>query len=207
MRVFNPMWKWSYVNGNNSERGIIHQRSHSLFEVRDAESFMLVPRIFSGHWLMETLRKSLKSSSLNIDEFDSNAQLQNAKKTKKLNSVAFSPQANYADRATTACRRSWCQLLRIEGVAWSAQRIPPPLIRFSWPEPLLFHSSSSSVILMRLSGPGPGPLLLRKSGSVGNRTRDLWIWSQELWPLDYRGGLQNVKEKLILFLRLPEDTK
>jgi hypothetical protein len=34
--------------------------------------------------------------------------------------VAFSPQANYTDRATAACR----QLLRIEGLAWLAQRIP-----------------------------------------------------------------------------------
>jgi glutamate racemase len=36
---------------------------------------------------------------------------------KKLNSVALSPQANYTDRGTAACRRSCCQLLRIEGVA------------------------------------------------------------------------------------------
>jgi hypothetical protein len=36
--------------------------------------------------------------------------------------------------------------------------------------------------------PVPDPLLLRKSGSAGNRTRDLWICSQELWPLDHRGG-------------------
>jgi hypothetical protein len=36
--------------------------------------------------------------------------------------------------------------------------------------------------------PVPGPLLLRKSGSAVNRTRDLWICSQELWPLDHRGG-------------------
>jgi hypothetical protein len=35
----------------------------------------------------------------------------------------------------------------------------------------------------------PDPLLLRKSGSAGNRTRDLWICSLELWPLDHRGGL------------------
>jgi hypothetical protein len=35
----------------------------------------------------------------------------------------------------------------------------------------------------------PDPLLLRKSGNAGNRTRDLWICSQELWPLDHRGGL------------------
>jgi hypothetical protein len=31
-----------------------------------------------------------------------------------------SPQANYSYRATAA----WCQPLRVEGVAWSAQRIP-----------------------------------------------------------------------------------
>jgi hypothetical protein len=36
--------------------------------------------------------------------------------------------------------------------------------------------------------PVPDPLLLRKSGSAGNRTRDLCICSQELWPLDHRGG-------------------
>jgi hypothetical protein len=32
------------------------------------------------------------------------------------------------------------------------------------------------------------PPLLRKSGSAGNRTRDFWICSQELWSLDLRGG-------------------
>jgi hypothetical protein len=36
--------------------------------------------------------------------------------------------------------------------------------------------------------PVPDPLLLRKSGS-GNRTWNLWICSQELWPLDHRGSL------------------
>jgi hypothetical protein len=35
--------------------------------------------------------------------------------------------------------------------------------------------------------PVPDPLLLRKSGNGGKRTRDLWICSQELWPLDHRG--------------------
>jgi hypothetical protein len=38
--------------------------------------------------------------------------------------------------------------------------------------------------------PVPDPLLLRKSGSAGNRTRDHWICSQELWPLDHRDGLR-----------------
>ena len=37
--------------------------------------------------------------------------------------------------------------------------------------------------------PVPDPLLLRKSGSAGDRTRDLCICSQKLWPPDHRGGL------------------
>jgi hypothetical protein len=61
--------------------------------------------------------------------------------------------------------------------------------RFSRPEPLLFLPSSSSVVLTRLSGPVPDPLLLRTSGSAENVTRDIWICRQELWPLDHRGGL------------------
>jgi hypothetical protein len=44
--------------------------------------------------------------------------------------------------------------------------------------------------------PVSDPLLLRKSGRVGNRTRDLWICSQKLWPLDHRGGLNYPKETL-----------
>jgi hypothetical protein len=31
----------------------------------------------------------------------------------------LSPRANYTERATAACRRSDCQLLRIEGATWS----------------------------------------------------------------------------------------
>jgi hypothetical protein len=44
--------------------------------------------------------------------------------------------------------------LRIEGIAWSAQRIPTAVnLDFSEPESLLFHSNSSSGILTRPSGP------------------------------------------------------
>jgi hypothetical protein len=43
---------------------------------------------------------------------------------KKTKLRGLSPQANYIDRATAACRRSYYQLLRVEGVVWSAQRIP-----------------------------------------------------------------------------------
>jgi hypothetical protein len=40
------------------------------------------------------------------------------KATLKLHGL--SPRENYTDRATAACRRSDCQLLRIEGATWSA---------------------------------------------------------------------------------------
>jgi hypothetical protein len=36
----------------------------------------------------------------------------------------LSPRANYIDRATAVCRRSECQLLRIEGATWSSWRVP-----------------------------------------------------------------------------------
>jgi hypothetical protein len=49
-------------------------------------------------------------------------------------------------------------ILRIEGVAWSAQRIPTTVnLGFPDPELLLSYSSSSSVILTRLSGPRSRP--------------------------------------------------
>jgi hypothetical protein len=43
-------------------------------------------------------------------------------KTNKLHGL--SPRANYTDRAIAACRRSDCQLVRIENATWSAWRIP-----------------------------------------------------------------------------------
>jgi hypothetical protein len=36
--------------------------------------------------------------------------------------------------------------------------------------------------------PVPDPLLRIKSSSAGNRIQGLWVSSQELWPLDHRGG-------------------
>jgi hypothetical protein len=45
-------------------------------------------------------------------------------------------------------------ILRIEGVAWSAQRILTVVnLDILDPEPLLFHSSSSALTLTRLNGP------------------------------------------------------
>jgi hypothetical protein len=60
-----------------------------------------------------------------------------AKKTKL---HGLSPRANYTDRATAACRRSDCQLVRIES-ATRGQRDGSfrPYSRFSRQEPLLFY--------------------------------------------------------------------
>jgi hypothetical protein len=41
------------------------------------------------------------------------------KKNTKTKLHGLSPRANYTDRATAACRRSDCQLVRIEGATWS----------------------------------------------------------------------------------------
>jgi hypothetical protein len=45
--------------------------------------------------------------------------------------------------------------------------------------------------------PVPDPLLLRKSGSAGNRTRGLGVCSQELWPRDHRRGRSKVIRYII----------
>jgi hypothetical protein len=37
----------------------------------------------------------------------------------------LSPRANYTDRATAACWRSYCQLLRTEGATWSVCHVCP----------------------------------------------------------------------------------
>jgi hypothetical protein len=51
----------------------------------------------------------------------------------------LSPRANYTDRATAACRRSDCQLVRIEGANGQRDGSLWPYSRFSRQEPLLFY--------------------------------------------------------------------
>jgi hypothetical protein len=62
------------------------------------------------------------------------------------------------------------------------------LFRSSRPESLLFLQVAPQLLSRGWMDPVPDPPLLRKSGSAGNRIRDLWICSQKLWPLDHRGG-------------------
>jgi hypothetical protein len=55
--------------------------------------------------------------------------------------------------------------------------------------------------------PVPDPMLPRKSGSAGNRTRDLWICSQKLLPLDHKGGLVSLICQRILVYPLQKKIK
>jgi hypothetical protein len=48
------------------------------------------------------------------------------KKTNKL--CGLSPRTNYTNITTAACQRSKCQLLWIEGIAWSAGLIPTSVL-------------------------------------------------------------------------------
>jgi hypothetical protein len=85
----------------------------------------------------------------------------------------FGPQANYTDRATAACRRSLCQLLQIEGVVWSAHRIPTAVNLGFLDQNRYFSIQVAPQLIRRLVDPVSDPLLLRKSGSAGNRTQEL----------------------------------
>jgi hypothetical protein len=85
-------------------------------------------------------------------------------------------------------------------IGWSARRIPHgSLSQFSRPEPLHYFQVAPHLSLQGLSGPVPDPLLLRKSGSAGDQTRDHCVCSQELDQLtteadrtfDIRGGRLN----------------
>jgi hypothetical protein len=58
---------------------------------------------------------------------------------------------------------------------------PQSLISVSRPEPLIFFQVAPYLFSQGLSGP-------HSRLTADNRTRDLWVSSQELWPLDHRGG-------------------
>jgi hypothetical protein len=79
--------------------------------------------------------------------------------------------------------------LRIEGVAWSAQRIPTVTnLGFLDRSRYFFFQVALQLSSRGWVDPVPDPLLLRKSGNAGNRTQDLGICSHKLWPLDHRRG-------------------
>jgi hypothetical protein len=106
------------------------------------------------------------------------------------NSVTFSRQANYTVWATVTCRRNLVPTFADRGVTRGQRGRSPMVVNLSfldWSRYFFFqvapHLSSRGWV-----DPVTDVLLLRKSGSVGNRTRDLWVSSQEVWPLDHKGS-------------------
>jgi hypothetical protein len=98
----------------------------------------------------------------------------------------LSPQANYTDRETAAGRRSanfcGCRVV-------STTDTNGLILGFLYRSHYYFFQVAPQLYSWGWVNPVPHPLLLRKSGSAGNRTQNLWTCSQELWPLDHRGGL------------------
>jgi hypothetical protein len=74
-------------------------------------------------------------------------------------------------------------------VAWSARRITHGRYsQFSIPEPIRLFHVAPHLSSRGWVDPVADPLLRKKICSAGNRTRGLWVSSQELWLLDYRGS-------------------
>jgi hypothetical protein len=107
-----------------------------------------------------------------------------------LDSVDYSPQVNYTDWANANGRRILVPTFVDRRLSRGQRGGKPTAVNVSfidWSYYFFFRVAphlSSRV----WSDPFPDSLLGRKSGSAGNRTRDLWVCSQELWTLDHRGG-------------------
>jgi hypothetical protein len=117
----------------------------------------------------------------------------------KTNSLALSPRANYTDWAVATCRRNLVPTLVDRGMSRGQRGGSPTVGNLSFLDRSRYFFFQ---IAPHLSSWGwvdlvPDPLLLRKSGSAGNWTQDLWICTQELCPLDHRGGHVITKLKLI----------
>jgi hypothetical protein len=104
----------------------------------------------------------------------------------------ISPQANYTDRATAACRRSLCQLFADRGC-----RVVTATDPHGRPGPLLFHSSRFLFIPTRLSGPRSRRSTSHKIWYRPARTWDLWICSSEYIPL-YKHHYEDLKFEVTL---------
>jgi hypothetical protein len=87
-----------------------------------------------------------------------------------------------------------------KGVAWSAQWIPTAInLGFLDRSRCFFIQVAPQLSSWGWVDPIPDHLLLRKSGRAGDRTRDLWICSQKLWPLDHRGSVKQNLNCLVWF--------
>jgi hypothetical protein len=108
-----------------------------------------------------------------------------------ISSVALSPRANYTDWATATCWRNLVPTFADRGVSRGQRGRPPTVVNLSFLDRIRYFSFKYLLIYPHKGwvDPVPDPLLLRKSCSAGNQTRDLRVSRQVLWSLDNRGGL------------------
>jgi hypothetical protein len=106
----------------------------------------------------------------------------------------LSPRANYTDRATAACRRSDCQLLRIQGAHGLRGGSLRPYFRFSRQELLLFCQVAPQLYSRGWVDPVPDTLLfyLIVPGIEPANRCSLWINGYHLRPdqTDRQRGLK-----------------
>jgi hypothetical protein len=93
----------------------------------------------------------------------------------KKNSVSLSLQANYTDWATATCRRNFLSTFVGRAVSRGQRGGSPTVVNVSFLDRSSYISCKQLFIYPHKGwvDPVPDPLLLRKSGSAGNRTRDL----------------------------------
>jgi hypothetical protein len=107
----------------------------------------------------------------------------------KLNSVAVVRKRTIPTERPPLVGEASAKLLRVEDVAWSGQRILTAVnLGFLDRSHHFFIQVVPQLSSRGWVDPVPDPLPLKKSGRAGNRTWDLWICSQKLWPLDHIGG-------------------
>jgi hypothetical protein len=102
--------------------------------------------------------------------------------------VALSRQANYTDWATAICRRNLVPTFVDRGLPRGQLGGSPTVVNLNFLDWSRYFSFKYLLIYPHKGwvDPIPDPLLIRKSGSAGNRTQDLWVSSQELWPPDHK---------------------
>jgi hypothetical protein len=104
--------------------------------------------------------------------------------------MAFSSQVNYTDWATANCQRNLVPTFADRVVSHGQCGESPTVVNLSFLEQSHYFSFKKFLIYAHEGWVYsiPDPLLLRKFGSAKNQSQDLWVSSQELWPLDHRGG-------------------
>jgi hypothetical protein len=101
--------------------------------------------------------------------------------------MTLNPHMNYTDSANATSRRILVPTFVERGVSLGQHGGTPTAVNLSFLDHSchFFFQVDPYLSSRGWVDPVPDPLLLRKSGSARNRTRDVCVWSQKLWPLDH----------------------